>query len=146
MRELDAIVAQLKDSVASARRVLSGWTRRPMFERREGRTYALDEFRDLHRAHLGARHAEVAEGGAEIARLLAATARTLLVPKGGTPSWAAYVEDYSQARGRGRGPSLSLAQHPAAHSPPRAPRPPAAHRRRPGRRCARLRGRRVRGG
>lgn len=95
VKELDAIVAQLKGSVDSAEKVLAGWAKRPMFERREGRTYTLDEFREAHKAHLAARHAEVADGSAEISRLLAATAKTLLVPKGGTPSWTQYVENFS---------------------------------------------------
>jgi len=96
VKDLDGIVAQLKGSVAATERILAGWARRPMFDRREGRTYSVDEFCDAFRAHLAARHAEVAEGAAEITRLLAATAKKLLIPKGGSPSWSAYVESVSK--------------------------------------------------
>ncbi len=92
VKDLDGIVEQLKGSVASTEKILQGWAKKPMFDRRDGRTYSVEEFREAHRAHLAARHAEVTEGAAEIARLMNATAKKLLVPKSGSPSWKAYME------------------------------------------------------
>jgi dynein heavy chain len=79
VKDLDAIVEQLKGSVAATEKILQGWAKKPMFDRRDGRTYSPEEFRESHRAHLAARHAEVTEGAAEIARLMNASAKKLLV-------------------------------------------------------------------
>jgi len=122
VKDLDGIVAQLKGSVAATERILQGWAKRPMFDRREGRTYSVDEFADAFRTHLAARHAEVAEGAAEIQRLLHATSKKLLIPKGGSPSWVAYVESI--------GTLVTVRPDEAAPAPaltPPAP-PPGPHR------------------
>lgn len=118
VKDLDSVMEQLKGSVEATERILKGWAKKPMFERREGRTYSIDEFRESHRALLAARHAEVSEGAAEIARLINATAKKLLVrhcrlracvaaicadppaalqvPKTGSASWKTYMEYVSK--------------------------------------------------
>lgn len=96
VKDLDGIVQQLKGSVAATEKILSSWAKKPMFDRRDGRTYSVDEFAEANRTYLSARHAEVTEGAAEIARLLNTLAKRLFVPKTGTPSWTAYVEYVSQ--------------------------------------------------
>ena len=79
VKDLDAIVDQLKSSVAATEKILHTWAKKPMFDRREGRTYSPEEFREAHKAHLAARHAEVSEGASEIAKLMNSTAKKLLV-------------------------------------------------------------------
>ena len=95
VKDLDGIVQQLKGSVSSIERILKGWAKKPLFDRKEGRTYTVDEFAEANKAYTAARYAEVSEGAAEMVRLLNATAKRLFVPKGGTPAWSSYVAHVS---------------------------------------------------
>lgn len=53
--------------------------------------YAPEEFKDSLKGLIQTRHADIADGGLEIAKLLSLTNKTLKVSKGAA-AWKAYVE------------------------------------------------------
>lgn len=70
VRELDALLAAIKDAVAKSQGVLGRWQRELMFERKEGRVARFDELGASMRDLIATRHAAVA--GGERLQLLAA--------------------------------------------------------------------------
>lgn len=91
VKEVDTILKTIKGNVENTQRILSVWSKKLMFERKDGKTYSVEEFRDYHKGVVSARHQEVQEGAVEITRLLSASNKTLKCSKG-SPHWRAYVE------------------------------------------------------
>jgi hypothetical protein len=71
--------------VAQAEGILQQWQRDVMFERKEGRVARFEELSSSMNDIVASRHAAVADGGKEIAKHIAALARTLKVNKGAAP-------------------------------------------------------------
>eukprot|EP00898_Chlorokybus_atmophyticus_P007698 jgi/Chlat1/792/Chrsp104S01257 len=91
VKELAAALGAIKSNVKKTRGILKKWEQSPLIERKEGKVYAPEEFTEVHRTLTAARSAEIAEGGAEIAKLLAGCNKTLKVSKG-APAWKAFAE------------------------------------------------------
>lgn len=91
VKEVDTILKTIKGNVEQTQKILSGWSKKLMFERKDGKTYSVEEFREFHKGVISARHQEVQEGAVEITRLLSASNKTLKCSKG-SPHWRAYVE------------------------------------------------------
>ena len=91
VKEVDAILKTIKGNVEQTTKVLAGWVRKLMFERKEGKTYSVDEFREVHKGVIETRHKEMQADAAEITRLLSASHKTLKCSKV-SPHWRAYVE------------------------------------------------------
>lgn len=91
VKEVDTILKTIKGNVEQTQKILSVWSKKLMFERKDGKTYSVEEFREFHKGVISARHQEVQEGAVEITRLLSASNKTLKCSKG-SPHWRAYVE------------------------------------------------------
>lgn len=91
VKEVDMILKTIKGNVELTQKTLAGWSKKLMFERKDGKTYTVEEFREFHKGVISARHQEAQEGAVEITRLLSASNKTLKCSKG-SPHWRAYVE------------------------------------------------------
>ncbi|KAI8473051.1 MAG: flagellar outer dynein arm heavy chain beta [Monoraphidium minutum] len=91
VRDLDSVLATLKDNVRRTQEVLRAFERSLMFERKEGKVYSADELAEASAAVMGARHAEMREAGKEIGKLLSASNRVVKASKT-TPGWRDYVD------------------------------------------------------
>jgi dynein heavy chain len=63
-----------------------------MVDRKEGKTYELEEYQQTHEAVIGNRHNDVLDGSEEIHALVLKSNKVLRISKG-APSWKAY-QDY----------------------------------------------------
>ena len=91
VKEVDSILKTIKSNVENTVKILAVWSKKLMFERKEGKTYGVEEFRDFNKTIISARHQEVATDSVEITRLLSASNKTLKSSKG-SHHWRAYVE------------------------------------------------------
>lgn len=91
LKELTEMLTTIKGNVTTTHNLLKKWSKQLMFDRKEGKVYTPDELKDALGGLLRSRHGDIADGGIEIAKLLAATNKTLKVSKG-APAWKAYVE------------------------------------------------------
>ena len=91
VKEVDSILKTIKSNVESTIRILAVWSKKLMFDRKEGKTYSVEEFREFNRGIISARHQEIQTDSVEITRLLSASNKTLKASKGSN-HWRSYVE------------------------------------------------------
>jgi len=91
LKDLNKVLVTIKGNVIKTRETLDKWEVKLMFERKDGKTYTPDEFKESLSTLLKTRYNEIADGGLEISKLLTLTNKTLKVSKG-APAWKAYVE------------------------------------------------------
>lgn len=88
---VDGVLTSIKQNVAKTRTILASWQRDLIFERKEGRVYSSEELQAGMRELVATRHAVTAEGGREIARLLADSAAVLGIDAA-LPAWRSYAD------------------------------------------------------
>ena len=91
IRELDGVLSTIKGNVGKTKDILKRWEANPLFDRKDGKVYSVDDFGDIHKALMSLRGVEIGEGGAEIQKLLGNSSKALKVSKG-SKEWKAYVE------------------------------------------------------
>ena len=91
LKDLNSTLVTIKGNVTKTRSILDKWEEKLMFERKDGKVYNADEFKDSFKNLLSTRYNDIADGGLEISKLLTLTNKTLKVSKG-APAWKAYVE------------------------------------------------------
>ena len=94
VKDLDLILTTIKDNVKDTIKILKGWEKNLMFDRKEGKTYTFEELNDSFSQLIQQRHSDIRDGGKEITKLLSASIRVLKVSKG-VPSWKKYVDYFS---------------------------------------------------
>ncbi len=94
VEDVDLILTTIKDNVKETVKILKGWEKNLMFERKEGKTYTFEELNDSFKQLIQQRHSEIRDGGKEITKLLSSSNRVLKVSKGVT-SWKKYVDYFS---------------------------------------------------
>jgi len=95
VKDLSGTLTTIKNNVETTRDILSQWSSNLMFERKEGKTYTMEELLEAHSALTAVRYAAIEEGGKGITKLLSNSNRTLKVSKG-APAWKDYVEYVSE--------------------------------------------------
>ena len=95
VKDLSNVLTTIKRNVENTCEVLSHWEKNSMFERKEGKTYSVEEFAEVHSTLTTTRYSAIEDGGKEITKLLSNSNRTLKVSKG-APPWKAYVEYVSE--------------------------------------------------
>ena len=57
------ILTTIKDNVKETAKILKGWEKNLMFERKEGKTYTFEELNESFKALISQRHGEIRDGG-----------------------------------------------------------------------------------
>ena len=70
VKELDTILNYLKNSVEKTQNVLRQWEENLMIDRKDGKTYAVDEFSEMQQKLQAERDEKIADGGVEITKFL----------------------------------------------------------------------------
>eukprot|EP00227_Mantoniella_beaufortii_P011774 CAMPEP_0197579874 /NCGR_PEP_ID=MMETSP1326-20131121/3768_1 /TAXON_ID=1155430 /ORGANISM="Genus nov. species nov., Strain RCC2288" /LENGTH=4505 /DNA_ID=CAMNT_0043143449 /DNA_START=243 /DNA_END=13760 /DNA_ORIENTATION=+ len=91
VKELNNILETVKGNVEKTKKRLAKWETNLMLNRKEGKTYEVEEFRDVQKLLQDKSNKEIAEGAAEITKLLSASNKILNVSRG-LPAWKLYVE------------------------------------------------------
>ena len=86
----DTLLA-LKQNMRDIQTLLANWSSVALMKRKTTKTYTPDDFEEEHKAHLGARYAEITAEGKEVHKLLLKSNQVLKISKG-APTWRAYVE------------------------------------------------------
>eukprot|EP00955_Chlamydomonas_euryale_P098699 365162-Chlamydomonas_euryale.AAC.23 len=94
VKEVDEILATIKNNVVDTVKILKSWEKNLMFERKDGKTYTFEELNDAFNQLIQQRHSEIRDGGKEITKLLSSSNRVLKVSKAHA-SWRAYINYFS---------------------------------------------------
>ena len=91
VKELDTILNYLKNSVEKTQNVLRQWEENLMIDRKDGKTYAVDEFSEMQQKLQAERDEKIADGGVEITKFLQMSNKKVAVPRA-SKAWREYVE------------------------------------------------------
>ena len=91
VKECSTILVGIKGHVAQIEIALKGMEENVMFERKEQKTYAVDDYQFAHETLIGDRHASAQEAGEKIQKLLMDSNKVLRISKG-AQSWKTYVD------------------------------------------------------
>ena len=91
-KEASEMLAKINQNVASIEKVLLGFKENIMFERKDAKTYEMDDFSFAHESIIAKAHQAIVDAGEEIHGLLVASNKTLRISKGAA-SWKNY-QDY----------------------------------------------------
>ena len=81
----------LKNSVEKTQNVLRQWEENLMIDRKDGKTYAVDEFSEMQQKLQAERDEKIADGGVEITKFLQMSNKKVAVPRA-SKAWREYVE------------------------------------------------------
>jgi dynein heavy chain len=81
----------IKGNITKTRGILDKWEEKLMFERKDGKVYTPDEFKESLSTLLKVRYNDIADGGLEIVKLLMQSNKTLKASKCAL-AWKAYTE------------------------------------------------------
>ncbi|KAF6251999.1 flagellar outer dynein arm heavy chain beta [Scenedesmus sp. NREL 46B-D3] len=103
VRDLDVVLATIKDNVAKTVEIMHGFERNLMFDRKD---VHFEELSDSSAALISQRHAEMRDAGKEIGKLLSSSNRVLKVSKAST-CWKVYVDYVSDIVIEGFGSAIT---------------------------------------
>ena len=133
VKELNHILETIKGNVSKTRRVLLEWEENLMINRKEGKTYELNEFAEIAGA-AGAAKQEISEGAVQIAKFLSNSNKAVTIPRA-SHAWKMYTEYVNEIVAEGFSAAIlaSVAYLTEQVDPERAA---GEMRRRPSSRCA----------
>eukprot|EP00960_Hanusia_phi_P039486 753915-Hanusia_phi.AAC.17 len=91
VKETKTILTDIKSNVASTQSVLNAWSDNVMMDRKAGKTYAVDEFQQIHLTLMKNREKAVEKGGEELHKHLDASNKVIAIARS-KPEWLAYVD------------------------------------------------------
>ena len=91
VKDVSHVLTTIKSNVERTRAILDKWASQPMFSRKDGKVYSVEDLEEAQRTLFSVRYNEISEGAHEITKLLSSSNRTLKVSKG-APAWKTYVE------------------------------------------------------
>ena len=90
VKEASNILSSINANVREMKQLLKSLKQNVMFERKEAKTYAMDEFQFAHESIVGTRHADAIGVGEKLHKLVLASNKVLKISKGDN-AWRAYV-------------------------------------------------------
>ena len=91
VKELNHILETIKGNVSKTRRVLLEWEENLMINRKEGKTYELNEFAEMQQALQEQRNKKISEGAVQIAKFLSNSNKAVTIPRA-SHAWKMYTE------------------------------------------------------